>query len=127
MNSEQSADWATSHTKRVSNLCRAVAQGELRSPSAGWVRALPWRRSNDHDHDNHIDDSRGVTDDQHADSAANPNAVFMASILKSCWRDAPKQRRLDERRCRCRLGSQCAADTDEVEAQWADGHSRALW
>jgi len=30
-------------TCRLCNLCRAVAQGEQKSPSNPWVQALPWR------------------------------------------------------------------------------------
>ena len=113
MEPRQCADWADTHTKRIRNLCRAVAQGELRSPSAERTRALPWRRRVDHDHDNNIDGSGGVI-------RIMFRAIITASSLESCGHGAPRQRRLDGRKCRCRLRPHM------VEAEWADGHRKAI-
>ena len=113
MEPRQCADWADTHTKRIRNLCRAVAQGELRSPSAERTRALPWRRRVDHDHDNNIDGSGGVI-------RIMFRAIITASSLESCGHDAQRQRRLDGRKCRCRLRPHM------VEAEWADGHRKAI-
>jgi hypothetical protein len=39
------ADWVETIQRRVRNLCRVVSQGMLKSPSALWVRQLPWHPS----------------------------------------------------------------------------------
>ena len=115
------ADWAGTHKKRIRNLCQAVAPGELRSPSTECVRGLPWRRSHDHDHDD-IDGSCGATDDAHADSAAKPNDALcyyygFDSEVMLAWRAETASLPL--------AIPQGAADSDEVQAGWADGHRKA--
>jgi hypothetical protein len=40
-------DWVETIQRRVRNLCRVVSQGMLKSPSAPWVRRLPWNRECD--------------------------------------------------------------------------------
>ena len=130
MDPGQRADWADPHTKRSCNLCRAVAQGELRSPSAERVRALPWRGRLDHDHDKNIDGSCGVTDDQHAEPAANLNVApsyyhgFDSEVMLA-WRAEAETPRRREVSLPLPI-PHGAADSDEVEAEWADGHRKAI-
>ncbi len=41
------ADWVLTLGRRLRNLARVVAQGELRSPGASWVKRLPWNVGKD--------------------------------------------------------------------------------
>lgn len=36
-------DWIETMTNRMANMCRHTKQGELKSPTTDWVKALPWR------------------------------------------------------------------------------------
>ncbi len=47
MTSTEHADWKETLARRIRNLCRAVAQGELKSASSKWVRSLPWNAALD--------------------------------------------------------------------------------
>ena len=122
------ADWAGIHKKRIRNLCQAVAPGELRSPSNECVKGLSWRRSHDHDHGNNIDGSCGATDDAHADSAAKPNDALCSygfdSEVMPAWHAEAET--LAQKEVSLPLAiPQSAADSDEVQAEWADGHRKA--
>ena len=42
MSESEWADWHKTMRARLRNMCRAVTQGQLKSPKADWVAALPW-------------------------------------------------------------------------------------
>jgi hypothetical protein len=42
MHESEYEGWATTMDRRIRNILRAVAQGQLKSPTASWVKQLPW-------------------------------------------------------------------------------------
>ena len=45
MTKQERDDWQVTMLRRAKNVCRVVAQGELKNPRAAWVKRLPWNRA----------------------------------------------------------------------------------
>lgn len=39
---QEQTDWLETLQRRIRNMCRIAAQGQLKSPNTAWVKALPW-------------------------------------------------------------------------------------
>jgi len=42
LSASEGPDWVQTISRRLRNMCRAVAQGQLKRGDSAWVRALPW-------------------------------------------------------------------------------------
>ena len=112
---DEEEDWIKTVCARVRNVCRVTQQGMIKSPQAPWVLALPWVRGS------------GVaasTAAAPADAAAVVYEYGYMKDLKVPFRVAAGSSHKD-------LGlplkpSVSALPTDEVIAEWPDGHSHPL-